>query len=397
MPGLTQTTDTELCSEDKTGGEQRILARPWRILVAWGVVSHLLPLGQAQTLPRVSKAEPAPDWNAKFDTKKGWIGGDGAYSVALDRKRILWLFGDTLLGTVKDGKRAGASMVNNTVGVQTGQGKDVPIRFLSNKGRDAKPAAIFLPPDGKGWFWPAAPVCVQGRLFVFLPQIAKGKGASVLGFRHIGQWLARIDNPTDKPGKWRLKLQRVPFARFDPALVQSWGSAVLADGGDLYIYGYQERGKGVGRRKLLVARVPAEKLADFAAWRFSTSGGWGEKSEDATPLAGGLATEFSVSRLADGKGLVLVYTENGLGDRIVGRFATAPAGPWSAPVLLYRCPEMAGDKGVFCYAAKAHGWAVKGDELLISYCVNTWEFARLFRDAKVYRPKFVRVKLTAAR
>jgi hypothetical protein len=377
-----------------------VLTRSWQILLFWAGVTGLLPLVQAQTLPpavpSVSRAEPAPEWNAKFDGKEGWIGGDGAYSVVLDGQRVLWLFGDTLLGTVKDGKRAGAAMVSNTVGVQTGQGKEAAIRFISGKSRDGKPAAIFLPPDGKGWFWPAAAVRVNGRLFVFLSQIDKGKDPGVLGFRHVGVWLARIDNPNDEPEKWRLKLQRVPFARFDQARVQCWGSAVLADGEDLYVYGYQEQGKEIGSRKLLVARVPAEKLADFAAWQFHTADGWSDRSEDATPLIGGLATEFSVSHLADGKGFVLVCTENGLGDRIVGRFARAAAGPWSAPVLLYRCPEMAGDRGVFCYAAKAHSWAAKDNELLISYCANTWEFARLFREEKVYRPKFVRVRLEPA-
>jgi hypothetical protein len=114
---------------------------------------------------------------------------------------------------------------------------------------------------------------------------------------------------------------------------------------------------------------------------------------DAEAQADGLATEFSVSRLAGGKGYVAVYTENGLGRRIVGRFAAAPEGPWSTPVLLYLCPETAGDKGLFSYGAKAHPWAAAGDELLISYCVNAWDFGRLLRDASVYRPRFVRVKL----
>ncbi|MGH7139770.1 MAG: hypothetical protein ACREHD_28855, partial [Pirellulales bacterium] len=103
----------------------------------------------------------------------------------------------------------------------------------------------------------------------------------------------------------------------------------------------------------------------------------------------------SVSRLPGGKYL-LVYTENGLSDRILGRTAAMPDGPWSEPVLLYRCPEMANDKGVFSYAAKAHPWTTEANELLISYCVNTWDFARLFEDNAVYRPKFVRVTLAVA-
>ena len=139
--------------------------------------------------------------------------------------------------------------------------------------------------------------------------------------------------------------------------------------------------------------MPAGKVDDFSAWRFRTTDGWSARPGDSAPLADGLATEFSVSRVPAGKGLVAVYTENGLGDRIVGRFADAPEGPWSAPLLLYKCPEMGRDKGVFSYAAKAHPWAATGNELVVSYCVNSFDFARLFRDNGVYRPKVVRVGL----
>jgi hypothetical protein len=367
------------------------------MLVTWAAMACPHPAGPVRATPppapAVIKAGPAPEWDAKFAGREGWVGGDGAYSVGLGRRRVLWLFGDTLLGTVKDGGRAGAVMVNNTVGLQDGRDEHATIRFIAGEARDGKPAAVFLPPDGKGWLWPQAAVPVGGLLAVFLSQIERGEEPGVLGFRHVGQWLAVIENPTDEPSHWRKKLHAVPFARFDPASVRSWGSAVLAGGDFLYVYGYRERGKEIGSRELMAALVPAERLTDFASWRFRTADGWGEKPEDATPLAAGLATEFSVSPMPGGNGYVLVYTEDGLGDRVVGRFAREAAGPWSDPLLLYRCPEMRRDKGVFCYAAKAHPWATKDDDLLVSYCVNAWEFARLFRDEKVYRPRFVRVRL----
>ncbi len=364
------------------------------VVVAWAFVAT----AAEPVVPVVVKAEPAPEWNAKFADKEGWIGGDCVYSVEVGPKRVLWLFGDSILGTVKDGRRAGAVMVNNTVGVQDGLGKDATIRFVSGKTKEDKAAAVFIPTDGKGWFWVQAAVRVGERLFVFLPQVEKTKEPGALGFKQIGQWLAVVENPDDAPDKWRVKQQKVSFADFDPKRERSWGSAVLADGEYVYVYGFdEERGKGAGKRRLTIARVPAEKLDDFAAWRFRTADGWSDKPADAVPLADGLATEFSVSRVPGGKGYVAVYTENGLGARIVGRFADTPEGPWSAPVLLYQCPEMAKDKGVFSYAAKAHPWAPADNELVISYCVNAWEFARLFRDEEVYRPKFVRVQLGQAK
>ena len=288
----------------------------------------------------------------------------------------------------------GARMVNNTLGIQTGLGKDARIEFLSGKSKDGKATAFFVPEDGKGWFWPQAAIWVRDKLFVFLPHIEKTSEPGAFGFKHVGQTLAVIRNPNEHPEKWQVKYHKIPFVEFTASWEKSWGSALLMEDKLLYIFGYdEERGKGLGRRQLTVARVPAEKLADFSAWRFRTSTGWSDKPTDAAPLANGLATEFSVSPLPSGKGYVLVYTENGLGDRIVGRFAETPEGPWSAPVLLYQCPEMAKDKGVFSYAAKAHPWAGNTTDLVISYCVNSWKFERLFTDDAIYRPKFIRVTL----
>jgi hypothetical protein len=363
------------------------------VVIAVALLSALLAHSAAPPGRSFASAKPAPDWEAKFAGKKGWIGGDGVYSVALGPKRVLWLFGDTLLGEVKDGRRGGAKIVNNTIAIQDGTGKDATIRFLSGKPKEDKPTAFFVPSDGKGWFWPQAAVVSGDRLFIFLAQIDKSGAKGVFGFKHIGQWLAVIENPNDKPEKWKLKQHKLPFADFTPGHELSWGAAALAEGEHVYVYGYAERGKGLGRRRLTVARAPAGKLADFESWRFRTSEGWSKKSADAVSLADGLATEFSVSKTPGGKGYVVVYTEIGLGDRIVARFADEPQGPWSDSVLLYRCPEMKKDKGVFSYAAKAHPWASGDGQLLVSYCVNTWDFWRLFRDESVYRPKFVRVKL----
>ena len=68
--------------------------------------------------PVVKSAAPAPDLDALFERADGWIGADGAYSVTLAPKRTLWLFSDTWVGKVRDGKRTDATIVNNTVGVQ---------------------------------------------------------------------------------------------------------------------------------------------------------------------------------------------------------------------------------------------------------------------------------------
>jgi hypothetical protein len=373
------------------------------LMAAVGNASAAPPAPAA--IPTVVSAGPAEAWNAKFEGTLGWVGGDGAYSAVMGEGRVLWLFGDTLIGAVRDGTRAGSAMVNNTVAVQAGLGPDADIRFVNRTTGDGKPAALFPPGDGQGWVWTQAAARAGDRLFVFLPQLEKTGEPGAFGFRHVAQWLAIVDNPDEAPDRWRVRQLKMPFAEFGAGATRSWGSAVFDDGESLYVYGYAERGGNApGAKELIVARAPRGRLDDFAAWRFRTADAWSADPADSAPLARGLASELSVSRTPGGDGFVAVYTENGLGPRIVARFAPAPDGPWSEPVLLYTCPEMSRDRGVFTYSAKAHPWAAVrgdepdggGDELLVSYCTNTWDFAGLFRDAAVYRPKFVRVRFAAA-
>mgnify|MGYP006919341302 CR=1 FL=1 len=62
--------------------------------------------------------------------------------------------------------------------------------------------------------------------------------------------------------------------------------------------------------------------------------------------------------------------------------------------MLYATPEI--DKNIFTYNAVAHPQFYENGDLLISYNVNSFEFADLFRDATIYRPRFVRAPLSRA-
>ena len=57
---------------------------------------------------------------------------------------------------------------------------------------------------------------------------------------------------------------------------------------------------------------------------------------------------------------------------------------------------MGRDKKVFCYAAKAHPALSSGQDLIVSYVVNSFDFWQVAREAKLYWPQFVRVSLAAS-
>lgn len=346
--------------------------------------------------PSVASAEPAPELNALFRRTDGWLGADGAFSVRVTDQRTLWLFSDTWVGSIRDGKRRPEAMVNNSIGVQVGHGKEAKVTFAIARGKDGKPGTLFVPPDGTGWFWLFAGYSASGRLQVFLPRLEKTGAAGAFGFRGVDLWLGTVANPGDDPTAWQITYAKVPFAEYGQDRTRSWGSAVLRVGDQVYIYGYEEKpGRPFAARRLLVARAPADKLADFDTWQFlGQAGTWTADVKKAVPQIEALGTEFSVHWLSERKQYVLVYTELGLSDRIVGRFASHPHGPWSDAVLLYRCPEMKQNPKVFTYAGKAHPHLATNDtELVLSYAVNSFELAPVINDAELYWPQFVRVRL----
>ncbi|MCI0704867.1 MAG: DUF4185 domain-containing protein, partial [Planctomycetia bacterium] len=301
----------------------------------------------ANSLPQVVKAEPDEKLNAKFRQTDGWVGADGAFSVPISDTRTLWLFSDTWVGTVRDGKRKDVKLVNNSIGVQDGKGADMKLTFAIQKDANGKHKAIFIPPDGKGWFWLFGGYHENKKLHIFLPRLEKTDAGGAFGFKAIDMWLGTVSNPDHEPTKWKIDYAKVPHANFTDKRKFSFGTAVLRVGDHAYIYGHQETPRRFfPARKLIVARVGADKLTDFDDWRFysqgesKTDGEWKADAKDATGLADDLGAEFSVSYLPGLKKYALVYTENGLSDRIVGRFASSPEGPWSDPVLLYTCPEM---------------------------------------------------------
>jgi len=334
------------------------------VVIGWVA---LVPLLLGARPPVVKSAAPAPNLDALFDRADGWIGADGAYSIVLSPKRTLWLFSDTWVGKIRDGRRTDATIVNNTVGMQEGAGGRVT--FSIARGPDGKPMAVIVPADGRGWFWLQAGVADRGRLSLFLNQVEKTDDKSVFGFRSVGLWLGTLANADQPPESWRIEQMKMPNTVFSENRMLAWGAAALRVGDDLHVYGTDERrGKGLPNRQMVIARVPAASVSDFASWRYLRDGSWGEDFRNPSPLVGGMASEYSVTPF--GNRYLAVYTAEGLSPRIIGRTADHPWGQWSVPAVLYECPEMARDKKLFCYGAKAHPSLSSGQELIVSYIVN---------------------------
>lgn len=342
----------------------------------------------------VITAEPALEYDTAFRNARGWIGADGDYSVPLGKDRVIWLFSDTFVGRVEDGKRVDCTMINNSVAVQSlsAPGK---VEFFYRQDKDGKPASVFTPEDGRGYFWLFAGAMTPGGLFIFMPQV-ESTGGGAFGFRTIGMSLGHVPNPHDPPAKWTFTQRLFPYCRYEGDETICFGSATLADGDYVYIYGSSSRRDDQDKRisSAVVARAPVADLDNFSSWRFYSKREWTSDWQRCEALYDGATSECSVSYLPSVGQFAAVYTSFGISGMIVMRLAPRPEGPWGEPVKLYDCPDKDWHEHAFSYAAKAHPELSKSpDELIISYATNSSDFADLITDARLYWPRFVRVKI----
>ncbi len=104
----------------------------------------------------ITQVTPDSEWNAVFDRADGWTGADAAGSVDLGDGRTVWLFGDTWIGKIRDGKRLpGARMVNNSIAVHpTDRARRLGVRLTRGPcnscgvrptRRDGQPRGSFRP------------------------------------------------------------------------------------------------------------------------------------------------------------------------------------------------------------------------------------------------------------
>ncbi|QDT53207.1 hypothetical protein Pan44_12230 [Caulifigura coniformis] len=332
----------------------------------------------------------APELNAAFRPQQGWIGGDGAQSVDLGNGSTLWLFGDTWVGALKDGRRTKARIVHNSAAVQCRA--DGPCDFVIRENDKGKPVDLISPLDGRGWFWFQAGTMLNGRLYLFMSQVGDAVDPKRPDHSPLGQWLAIVENPLDDPRDWCIEQVKVPFSLYTRRRDLTFGSGVVIEGKYLYVYGIDDASRLQSQdRHLVLARVPLDRVAEMSEWRFLSRGRWTRDFFRPDKIADYMAGDISIAHMPGLNRYLMVYTDCDVSNRIVARTAPSPRGPWSNIEILHTCRDAAADSKLFCYAGKAHPTLSSDGELVLSYLtssIDTWQVAT---DARLYWPTFVTV------
>lgn len=345
--------------------------------------------------------ERLPRYEALFQGSSGWTGGDGAFSTVLDtgRDRVLWLFGDTFVGDVVDGRHVNYVLPRNTGAIQTGLSPEsASLVFYYGHTPQGTPGALLPPPeDGPLWFWPAQPVRTKVGLFLFLIETEDIPPPCPLGFcfKTKSSWLCQINNPYDPPDHWNFFHRRkIPWSNGK----RLFGSSILIKGEDCYIFGWVLENTGVVDKQMILAKVRTDYLADFSQWRFYSDGAWVADADRASRLVENVANEFSVSFQKALNQYLLLYTAEPFTNKIVFRLAPEPFGPWGEPVTIYGCPEADKDPRIYCYAAKGHPeLSFSPEDLVVTYLTNSQCLKLIESDASQYRPRFLRLRFQPIR
>ena len=356
------------------------------------------PAPQPAAVAAPGSWRPAPELQRLVDpypavVGPSWLGADVATSVRLTDDHYLWLFGDTLLGSVRTDCEGGAAycdrvaaadgFIANSIGVMT---RDLDGSFFPLvkywRTIDGVPAPIFAAEDEDEFLWPLAGLVVGTKLLVTTTRQTREAGLA-----SHGNVLVIVENPEDPPYEWRYGRHEIPHVvpsagGADESAALSWATALVRQGEYVYLFG--SRG-GATDGATPVARFPvSEELGDGAPLRpsYLQRGERGElvwtRSFDASRLVTleGLpgTSEATIDR--DGSGTWESFQIAAL-EFDVRRFRAARLlGPWRDDGVVYEipapwsAPRPEGETGFAAYAAKSHPELAAPGGGVVSYNVN---------------------------
>jgi hypothetical protein len=314
----------------------------------------------------------------------GFTGGDGTISVLLPDGRTAWLFGDTFFGKVypdNTRERTTPVFIRNSLVIQNGDSV-----ITLHQGTREHPASFVIPPpetpggqrlsEDSVWFWPNNGFVENNKLKLFLSGIIQAD-TGMWGFRWTGTWLATYSLPEIKEEE----IIPVPYSLENQV---HYGIAILKEKDYTYIYGRKDD-------KPHVARYKSGDVK--GSWEFYTGTGWSSDPLESGPMSDfDVSEQFSVMKIKN-KYVLVTQTGYVLSPEIYSFISDRSYGIWSGKTLLYITPFREGNKNLFTYNAMTHPQFIKDGKLLISYNTNSFVLEDHFRDADIYRPRFIRVPI----
>lgn len=315
-------------------------------------------------------------------------GGDVGASVELQDGRHLFVFGDT----IRAASYGGQSFVRNSMLV-----------FTPGCAQAILPAdrGAIIPDrsDGVG-YWPMSVARVERPgydLVGVTTQRVRDNGdedAGVFAFDILGPSVALFLVPAGETPQ--LLGQRDLGADLVDTTRPMWGAAVAVQGDWIYIYGTaRPTGATYGGFSLRVARVATDDVLHPTRWRYWDGMSWQADPARAVELVaadGGVSQTLSIFR-KQGHWYAVSKRDEVLGTDLALWRAPGPTGPFEVVDVPARIPSDAAT-GTLRYMPLAHPDLLpRPGSVVVSYSQNNSDFDTVVEDPRLYRPRFLRVRL----
>lgn len=290
---------------------------------------------------------------------QGVVGHDLAASTRLEDGRALFVFGDTLLGTIEDGVRRAGGILNSTgATLPAGVGLcEQPLEYLT--GRDGNVRALLPPPGKEGTvFWPIDVAPLDGQVWMLYRWVER-TGDGPLELAVLGTGLAVAD------------AEDLEFTGAEQLLVEGdepLPTSLVADDGELVALVCPGGDDDDGDCRLHPVDTEEVRLGDALG----------------VPEVGLAAAEMSLGRPAGAEGWRVASMPD-LGCRL--RLAElGDDGEWDERTIL--APDV--DDDLLCYAGRIQEAFSTEDDLVVTWVDTGGDTA----DADTYWPHVEEVDLS---
>jgi len=376
---------------------------------------HHVQVGSSSDCNFPPEAVQEDQWSELFHRYSGWTGADGIYSIPLsgsetNSEKTLFVFSDTFIGDVDsltNQRIAPTYMVNNTYAILEGsEPNNDNIQFYYDIDGDGLPTSFFEPntPDSESgdWYWLMDGINIDETVYLYalrmdydVPPFAVD-GVALIKFQ-LGEENQLLEvEQYDTPLFYQY--ENGDYVWYGQAIMPLTNNAELSAPDDyIYFYGvYNSSPSNV--KYMTVSRTMENTIENYNSWEFWDGSSWISDISNATSLAHYISPEFSVTQISFNK-YIAVFQQGGVGRSVAYRIANSPTGPFGMSNIIWDAPEYSEFNDVSAYNAKAHPHLSFGENLVISYNVNTnigGDFWYHFDRGDLYRPRFISISVDDA-
>ena len=341
-------------------------------VITTGIITN--PGGETTPTKKEMTTFPANNFNQLFTRYNAgsWTGGDVATSIPLPDGRYFWLFGDSFVDTVyNDRHRPSDAFIHNSI-VTT----DNYNNFNTYYGGNAANPRPYFDTAYPYVIWPSSAFinATQDKIYVMMVDIKILSGGGSFGFSIVGNTVGVLNYPA-------LTLHnRFVFSNSESI---DWSSATMTDNGYTYIYGAESDASS----KFMHA-CRTSNTNPFQSVEYFDGNNWVSQSNKSARLLDSISEQISFFKYQN-KYYVLSQGGTFLSTDIYLWDADSPVGPFKNKRKVYSTPQTKGN--IWTYNATAHpefSTPANGGNLLVGYCVNSFNGTDIYTNADNYRPYF---------